>query len=118
MVHIKGDAVKVERRSHIHSHSHNHSRSKDAGVEVEMGVEEVVVVSSYSSLALYHNMIVDVVGAEKSLVALSYPVNSCERSQYSSSHSSARCLCLCCFYLASLQTMALPTVAGTLTDNL
>ncbi len=106
----------MERRSHIHSHSHNHSRSKDAGVEV--GVEEVVVVLSYSSLALYHNMIVDVVGAEKSLVALSYLVNSCERSQYSSSHSSAQCLCLCYFYLASLQTMALPTVAGTLTDSL
>lgn len=104
--------VEGERRSH----SRSHSRSKDAAVEV--GVEEVVLASSYSSLGLYHNMIVDDDGVEKSLVALSYPVNSCEGSQYSSSHSSAQCLCHCYCYLASLQTIALPTADGTLADSL
>ncbi len=104
--------VEEERRSH--SRSHSHSRSKDA--ELEAGVEDVVVASSYSSLALasYHNTIDDA-GVEKSLVAC-YPVDSCEGSQHS--HSSAQCLCLCYCYLASLQTMALLDAAGTLADSL
>ena len=64
------------------------SRSKDADVVLdgEVVVEEVVA-SSYSSLALHDDMIVDA-GVEKSLAALNCYRHDCERSHYSSLHSS------------------------------